>query len=135
MSRKRGRPIGYRLSEASKRAISESKKGQRHSKQTKDKISRTLMNYFRKLNPLSEEIINKYCRADDDDICSWINQIRDELDSYEDVKTDRSMRNTRKTELVYGHNIEYFSHELTPESILLLKEQCESLGIDIEDYM
>lgn len=135
MTKKRGRPTGYRLSDASKRAISDSKKGQQHTQETKDKISRTLMIYFRRLNPLSEEIINKYCRIDDDDICSWINDIREELDEFEDVMTDRSLRNTRKTELVYGGNIEYFSHDLTPERLLLLKEKCEALGININDYI
>ena len=133
--KKRGRPVGYRLSESSKRAISESKRGQRHSKETKDKISRTLMLYFRRLRPLSEEIINRYCRADDDDICGWVNDIRDELDSDEDIRTDRSLKNTNKIEISYGNEIEYFSHDLTPETILLLKERCAELGIDIEDYL
>ena len=135
MSKKRGRPTGYRLSDASKQAISDSKKGQRHTQETKDKISRTLMMYFRRLNPLSEEIINSYCRMDDDGVCSWIHAVRDELDECDDIMTDRSLRNTRKTELVYGSNIEYFSHNLTPERILLLKEHCASLGIDLSDYM
>lgn len=135
MNKKRGRPTGYRLSDASKKAISDSKKGQRHTQETKDKISRTLMLYFRRLNPLSEEIINRYCRMDDDTVCSWINSVSEDLDECEDIMTDRSLRNTRKTELVYGSNIEYFSHNLTPENILLLKEHCESLGIDLADYM
>ena len=135
MSKRRGRPIGYRLSESSKRAISESKKGQRHSQETKNKISRTLTLYFRKLRPLSEEIINKYCRVDDDDLCEWVNDIREELDMLDDVITDRYMRTTTKIEIAYGDDIEYFSHELTPETILLLKEECITLGIDIEDYL
>jgi hypothetical protein len=134
-NKKRGRPTGYRLSDISKMAISESKKGQLHTQETKNKISRTLMIYFRRLNPLSTELINKYCRSDDDSLCSWITDIREELDEFEDILTDRSMRNTRKTELVYGDNIDYFSHDLTPETILLLKERCTELGIDINDYM
>ena len=40
INRGKGRPIGYKLSEASKRAISESKKGQRHKESTKVKISK-----------------------------------------------------------------------------------------------
>lgn len=135
MIKRRGRPTGYRLSDASKKAISDSKKGQRHTQETKDKISRTLMIYFRRLNPLSEEIIGRYCRADDDDVCGWIQDIREELDDCDSVMTDRIMRNTRKTELVYGDNIEYFSHDLTPEKLLLLKERCRSLGIDLNDYI
>ena len=132
---RRGRPIGYRLSEASKRAISASKLGQKHTKQTKDKISRTLMLYFRKLRPLSEEIINSYCRADDDTICNWINNIREELDNMEDIRTDRALRNAGKIEISYGNDIEYFSHNLTPEVLLLLKEHCSKLDIKLEDYL
>lgn len=135
MSRKRGRPTGYRLSDSSKKAISDSKRGQRHSMETKDKISRTLMLYFRRLKPLSDEIINKYCRSDDDDVCGWINSIREELDETEDIMTDRSMANTRKTELLYGEHIEYFSHDLTPETYLLLKEKYGPMGINIEEYL
>lgn len=135
MTRRRGRPIGYKLSEASKRSISESKKGQRHSQETKDKISRTLTLYFRRLRPLSEEIINKYCRADDDDLCSWVNEVREELDFLDDVITDRYLKTTTKMEIAYGDDIEYFSHELTPEVILLLKEECAEKGIDLEDYL
>ena len=128
--RRRGRPLGFRLSEESKRAISESKKGQKHKQETKDKISRTLMLYFRRQHPVSQEIIGRYCRATDDDLCRWANDVSEELDTFEDIKTERAMNNIRKTEIVYGQNIEYFSHMLTPEVILLLKEHCQLNGID-----
>jgi len=128
--RRRGRPLGFRLSEASKRAISESKKGQKHKQETKDKISRTLMLYFRRQHPVSQEIISRYCRVTDDVLCKWANDVSEELDTFEDIKTERAMNNIRKTEIVYGQNIEYFSHELTPEVILLLKEHCLLNGID-----
>jgi len=127
---RRGRPLGFRLSEESKKAISESKKGQKHKQETKDKISRTLMLYFRKQHPVSEEIINRYCRTNNDRLCSWANDVSDKLDCYEDIKTERAMNNIRKTEIVYGQNIEYFSHELTPEAILLIKEYCTLNNID-----
>lgn len=133
MTKRRGRPLGYRLSEESKRAISESKKGQRHKQSTKDKISRTLLLYFRKLNPLSEEIINTYCRVDDDEACGWMNGVADAIDETEDILTDRFMKNIRKTEIAYGHNIEYFSHAMTPERILILKELCEEQGVDVDE--
>ena len=128
--RRRGRPLGFKLSEESKRAISESKKGQKHRQETKDKISRTLMLYFRRQHPVSQEIINRYCRSNNDEICNWANKVSEELDHFEDVKTERAMNNIRKTEIVYGQNIEYFSHELTPEVILILKEECIAKGID-----
>ena len=130
--RRRGRPLGFRLSEESKRAISESKKGQKHKQETKDKISRTLMLYFRRQHPVSQELINRYCRTTDDDLCKWANDVSEELDTYEDIKTERAMNNIRKTEIVYGQNIEYFSHELTPEVIYLIKEHCLLNNIDFE---
>ena len=128
---RRGRPLGFKLSEESKKAISESKKGQKHKQETKDKISRTLMLYFRKQHPISQEIINKYCRVSNDKLCSWANDVSELLDSFEDVKTERAMNNIRKTEIVYGQNIEYFSHDLTPEAILIIKEYCIANNIDV----
>jgi len=134
MGKKRGRPIGYRLSEESKRAISASKMGQRHKQSTKDKISRTLLIYFKNLHPLSEEITNKYCRdgIDDAQLHYWINDNKKEIDSIEDIRTERSMRNTRKIELAYGQNIEYFSHALTPERLMVLKEKFSNINMDID---
>lgn len=120
---RKGRPIGFRLSEASKRAISEAKKGQRHKETTKNKISRSLQNYFRKKNPLSEEIINTYCRVSDDVMCEWLCEVTEELDNSRDVLTQRAMFNKLRMEISYGHNIEeIFSHAITPELLLMAKE-------------
>ncbi len=127
---KRGRPLGLRLSEESKRAISESKMGQRHRQATKDKISKSLTAYFRRLNPLSEEIIETYCRADDDLLCNWINEVREQLDSTENILTTKAMRNSNLMEITCGSNVELFSHNLTPELIVIFKEFCEEIGMD-----
>jgi hypothetical protein len=121
---RRGRPIGYRLSEASKRAISMSKTGQRHRPETKDKISKSLTMYFRTKNPISEEMICKYSRYDDDS-AEWFDSIREELDYCMEIITEKSLRNKNKMELTCGSNIEYFSHNITPELIYLYKERCE----------
>lgn len=134
-SGKRGRPLGFRLSEESKRAISESKRGQRHRPETKDKISRSLIMYFRRQNPLSEEIINRYMRVGDDKLCNWINDVQEELDSSMEILTEKAMRNKTKIEITCGHNIEFFSHNVTPELIYLLKEYCETNGVDLEEFL
>lgn len=124
--RRKGRPIGFRLSEASKRAISESKKGQRHKEATKDKISKSLISYFRHKNPLSEEILCMYCRSDDDVTCSWMYEVSDQLDSYNDILTYRMIKNKLRVEINYGQNIEdMFSHKMTPELLLMYKEECD----------
>ena len=135
MMARRGRPIGFRLSEASKRAISESKRGQRHRQETKDKISDSLVIYFRNKNPLSEELTSMYCNVDNDGkICEWVTNNEDIIDSLEDVMTLKSLRNANRIELTVGANIEYFSHEVTPELIVLFLEAAEILGIDPEEY-
>lgn len=132
---RKGRPIGYRLSEASKRAISEAKKGQKHKESTKDKISRTLQNYFRMKNPLSEEIINTYCRISDDELCEWMQEFSEELDSYRDILTKRILNNKAQAEITYGDNIEeLFSHSITPELLLMYKQSIIDVDEDIDRY-
>ena len=133
-SGKRGRPLGFRLSEISKRSISQSKLGQRHKNITKDKISHSLIMYFRRKNPLSEEIINRYCRIDDDALCFWINEIQDDLNASLDILTERSLRSRTRVEINCGNNIEFFGHSITPELLLMFKEFCEENNLDREEY-
>ena len=135
-SGRRGRPLGYKLSEASKRAISAAKKGQRHKLETREKISKSLLLYFRKKTPLSEELSNRYFRImDNTRIQNWLSDISADFDASSDVMTEKAVRNKSKIELNCGDNIEYFSHEFTPELIYLLKEHCFKEGIDPEDIM
>lgn len=134
-SGKRGRPLGFKLSDYSRRAISESKRGQKHRPETRDKISRSLMIYFKRQNPLSEEIINRYIRMGNDELCDWINDVQDELDSTMDVLTEKNLRNKTKIEITCGHNIEFFSHSLTPELIYLIKEHCNIYGLEPEEFI
>lgn len=134
INRSKGRPIGYKLSEASKRSISESKKGQRHKESTKVKISKTLQNYFRSKNPLSEEIINTYCRINDDDTCEWLFKASEELDSFRDILTQRILRNKLRIEMCYGNNIEeLFSHSITPELLLMYKQEKDSFIFEADN--
>lgn len=134
--RKRGRPIGFRLSEASKRAISDSKLGQRHTQATKEKISKSLILYFRHKHPLSEEIERRYCNDNFDSEeynCEWMDAVRDEIDGFENVLTERALRNKQKMEITCGEYIEFFHHEVTPELLVLFKEHCILNGIDMDD--
>ena len=134
-SGKRGRPLGFRLSENSKRSISQSKLGQKHKNTTKDKISQSLIMYFRRKNPLSDEIINRYCNGDDDDfLYSWMEDVQDDLNSSMDILTERSLRNKTKVEISCGHNIEFFGHSITPELLVLFKEFCDENKLDVYEY-
>ena len=134
-SGKRGRPLGFRLSDNSRRAISMSKTGQQHKQETRDKISKSLITYFRRKNPISLEITNRYCGSMDDEMCDWITDVGDELDSAMNIMTEKAMRNKCKIEVTCGHNIEYFSHNITPELIIIFKEYCEENDLDPEDVL
>ncbi|MCK4526430.1 hypothetical protein KAW18_03595 [candidate division WOR-3 bacterium] len=132
-SGKRGRPLGFRLSDDSKRSISQSKLGQKHKEITKDKISRSLLMYFRRKNPLSEELIDRYYNIEDVVLCDWICKIQDTLDASMDILTERSMKNKTRIEIVCGHNIESFGHSITPELLVLFKEFCEENNLDVDE--
>jgi hypothetical protein len=132
---RRGRPIGFKLSEISKRAISESKRGQRHRQETKDKISDSLIIFFKRKNPLSEELTNMYCNFEEGgEVCEWMAHNEENLDCLDDVMTLKSLRNANRIEITVGPNIEFFSHEITPELLVLFTEQCEILGLDPSEY-
>ena len=131
--KRRGRPLGFKLSDKTKTAISLSKIGQRHREETKDKISKSLIAYFRRRKPLSDEIINTYCRISDDSMCSWALSVKSTLDDSEDIKTYRSMLNAEIYERTFVEDIDTISHSLTPELILLFKEYCEMKGITVDE--
>lgn len=132
---KRGRPVGFELSEESRRAISRSKTGQKHKQETKDRISRSLLLYFRHKNPISKEISNSYYRILDSTMRKWFYGVESELDLTPNLLTDKALRNKGKIEISCGNDIEYFSHEITPELILLFKEYCEINDLDPEDVL
>jgi len=134
---RRGRPLGFKLSDESRRAISESKKGQKHKEATKDKISQSLIIHFRKKNPLSEELTNMYCRFEDHEsgeIYEWVVDNTCEINQLDDIMTMKALRNARRIEISFGPNIEFFSHEVTPEMLVLFKEVCEKLDKDPMEF-
>lgn len=134
-NKKRGRPLGYKLSEDSKLAISRAKKGQFHKEETKEKISKSLTEHFRKKNPVSEELINRYCRSSDDRLCSWFVSSSSDIDATKHLVTEKVIRNKSKIEYNMSNMIEVFSHAITPELILLFKEYCFENNLDPEDVM
>ena len=133
MIKRRGRPLGFRLSDATKLAISIAKLGQHHKEETKDKISRSLIAYFRRRKPLSDEIINTYCRTNDDTMCNWIMSVKSELDDSQEIKTYRSMINAEIYERTFIDDIDKVSHNITPELLLLFKEYCELNNVTMEE--
>jgi len=139
-SGKRGRPLGFRLSEESKIAISLSKIGHHHSKSTKDKISRSLLLYFRRLNPLSKELLNYYKKRCEEgqqweEGVDWVNTVKDDIDMSESILTLRDLRNKAKIEDKTGRDIEAFGHSITPELLLMFKEHCINNNVKLEDIL
>jgi len=139
-SGKRGRPLGFRLSEESKIAISMSKIGHHHSKSTKDKISRSLLLYFRRLNPLSKELLNYYKKRSEEgkqweEGIEWVATVKDEIDMSESILTIRDLRNKAKIEDKTGKDIESFGHNITPELLLMFKEYCINNDVKLEDIL
>lgn len=81
-------------------------------------------------------MINNYCRYEEnDDLYDWIFSVKDKLDKINDVVTEKVLRNRGKTEVTYGHNIECFGHNFTPEFALLFKEYCKLNNIDLRGFL
>lgn len=139
-TRGRGRPLGFKLSDLSKQAISDSKRGQHHSEITKDKISKTLMRYFRNMYPLSDELYLQYkdIIASSEEIREWFYDIRSAYDSTSDVFTERSLNSKRYREVSIELNVSMeenpnFTQLLnSPEDICELRQQCEDSDLDFE---
>lgn len=129
IKRQPGRPIGHKLSDVTKERIREKRLGTRHSKETKDKISRSLTAYFRRRDSLGDSIEQEY-ECVSDEVMDWIIDHKSDLDNMDNVLTERRLVHLKQLELCIGSDIESFGHNTTPEFILLLKEKLESLGLN-----
>ena len=133
----RGRPLGYKLSDKSKKAISESKRGQKHSEETKEKISRTLMLYFRNIHPLSKEFSEEYgaLLESDDEVKEWFEAMRDNFDSCSEVLTEKALNSKRLREISIELNMDMSSNPAVdsftnnPEKMCELRKACEAKGL------
>ena len=138
--RGRGRPLGFKLSDVSKQAISDSKKGQHHSESTKEKISKTLMQYFRTMYPLSDELYLQYKDEikSSKEVRNWFNSIRTEYDATTNICTERSLNSKRYREISIEYNISteenpHISQILnSPEDICELRQQCDDVDLDFD---
>lgn len=143
LKKSRGRPLGFRLSDKSKRAISEAKTGQRHSEETKEKISRTLMAYFRNIHPLSKELYEEYKELIElnDEVKSWFNKISTDYDSTRTVFTEKSLNSKRLREVSIEYNIDMSDNTnlnfftSNPEKMCELKLICEQKNISFKDIV
>ena len=120
----RGRPKGYVVSQATKDKTSKTKMGSRHTIETRDKISEGVSRYFRSVNPVSKELINRYHKVDKDgSLEKWIRNNAEALDDGNGMMSDKILATrNRHMERQFGNNIEYMGHDETPESIVIAVE-------------
>lgn len=127
-NKKRGRPRGYKLSEETKDKIRQSRIGRSHSKETKNKISKSLTKHFRRQDPLADSIEREY--SDNlDEVGNWICDAEEDLNSLDDVMTTKRLFYLNQIEVTFGQDIERFCHNATPEFLLMLKEDLMSSGL------
>jgi len=134
--RKRGRPIGHKLSESTKEKIRQKRLGRSHSKETRDKISRSLVAYFKKRDLLSDSLEYEYSYLSEE-ATDWVFENRDAIDETEHVMTEKRLSYLKQLEIALGNDIEnMFGHKATPEFFILLKEemtQAKCSEADIEE--
>jgi hypothetical protein len=133
IKRGRGRPLGYKLSDHTKEKIRRKRLGTHHTEETKNKISKSLIEYFKKKNSLSTSIEYEYSEISDEAV-DWIYENRDALDRTEHVVTERRLLSIKQLEICLGSDIEeLFGHNTTPEFLMMLKEDVQRLGYDLKE--
>lgn len=131
--RRRGRPLGYTLSKESRLAISLSKLGHQHTEETKSKISKSLIGFYKRKYPLSEELLVYYHDKYGEDIASWVAKNKDDIDELEDVVTDRCLLNYRRRELEYNTDLGYSAFAKNYDALLDLKKLLSNMGLDVSN--
>lgn len=132
IKRKRGRPLGYRLSEETKDKIRQKRLGSSHSQETRNKISKSLLAYFKKKNALSVSMEVEYGDFPEEAV-DWIYENSEDINASEDVVPEKKLSSMKQLEICLGSDIEFlFGHSTTPEFLILLKEELEERG-DLED--
>jgi len=126
-NKKRGRPEGFRVSEETKDKIRRYRLGTPHSEKTKNKISRSLSDHFKKRYPLSVTLEEEYENYSEE-VSDWMSDNKDNLDEMEHVVRDNKLTRLRQVELCYGANIDSFGHSATPEFLLMLKDELIEKG-------
>lgn len=127
ISKKIGRPFGHRISEETKNKIRNYRLDTHHSEETKDKISKSLIKYFKGRDSLSTNIEHEYSYLSKE-VSDWIYDNKDDIDDIDYVITERKLSYLNQLELCLGSDIEnLFGHNTTPEFLLILKEEIESV--------
>lgn len=127
---RRGRPLGLKLSEETKDKIRNKRIGRPHTEETKDKIADSMNKHFKSRDLLTESLAYDYRFSTEEAIC-WIDANEEEINKCEEVLTNKRISYTNQIEQPVGVNIDQlFGHSMTPEFILLLKEELLANGLE-----
>lgn len=124
----RGRPLGFRLLEKSKEKIRRSRLGTHHTEKTKNKISQSLIAYFKSRDSFTESIRNEY-KDYPPPVDDWFVDHKELLDESESIMAEGKLTYLQQIEMCYGNEIEKFGHDAGPEFLLMLKEELVELGL------
>jgi len=121
ITKRPGRPIGYKLSKEAREKIRQHRIGTEQSKKTRDKISFSLLAYFKKKDLLANSLKQEYFEASKEAV-GWIEDNKDTIDNTENIMTERRLSYLGQIEICFGFDINNFGHNVNPEFMLLLKE-------------
>ena len=121
-----GRPKGYRLSTEAKKRIGAARAGKHRTIEERENISKGVLDYYRRKNTLSTELMEMYGDVAGD----WIEANQEDLDA-SGCKTLSRMRSMSRIENPVGNFIEVLTYDdLDPEKMYLIKERMELEGIE-----
>lgn len=134
LKKHRGRPCGHRLNDLTKNKIRQKRIGTRHSLETRLKISKALLEFFKRQGSVSSDMISYYKSFEE--LVSWIEENSDYLDDENNtMMSERRLAACKQLEISLGKNEieQFFGHCATPEFLLLLKEEIEKSGGDTKE--
>lgn len=118
--KKVGRPKNFKLSQQTKDKIAKSKLGKLRTIETKEKISGSLLTYFRLRNTVEKDLIKMYGKNSSES--EWIKKNKEAINQI-GVDSISRMRSRSYTEIPCGSKIEFLARdEMDPEKICLLAE-------------
>ena len=128
VKKRRGRPFGYKLTEETKEKIRQKRLGTKHSQRTKNKISKSLSQYFKNRDSLAASLEQEYSYVSEQ-AANWVYDNRDVINETDHVMTERRMLYLRQLEIAVDRDIEnLFGHNVTPEFLMMVREDLQELG-------
>ena len=101
------------------------------------------MLYFRNIHPLSKEFTEDYgdLLADNPEVREWFEEVKDDLDSFSEVLTEKALNSKRLREISIELNIDMSNNPAvnsftnSPEKMCELRKACEAKGLRFDIIM